>query len=105
VLVLDDYHFMTAEPVHDALASLLEHQPPQMHTVLLTRTDPPLPLARLRVRNQLVDIRYVRYNDNCAKENYGESSADRGPAVSTWKLIGEQHVLALGVVLGCRLLA
>jgi LuxR family transcriptional regulator, maltose regulon positive regulatory protein len=57
VLVLDDYHFVTAQPVHEALTFILEHQPPQMHLVLLTRTDPPLPLARLRVRNQLVDIR------------------------------------------------
>jgi len=57
VLVLDDYHFITAQAVHEALAFILEHQPPQMHLVLLTRTDPPLPLARLRVRNQLVDIR------------------------------------------------
>ena len=36
---------------------LLDHVPPQMHLVLLSRTDPPLPLSRLRVRNQLVDIR------------------------------------------------
>src|SRR5512136_1027764 len=57
VLVLDDYHFIAAQPVHEALTFILEHQPPQMHLVLLTRTDPPLPLARLRVRNQLVDIR------------------------------------------------
>ncbi len=57
VLVLDDYHYIAAQPVHEALTFILEHQPPQMHLVLLTRTDPPLPLARLRVRNQLVDIR------------------------------------------------
>jgi len=57
VLVLDDYHFITAQPVHEAVAFVLDHQPPQMHLVLLTRTDPPLPLSRLRVRSQLVDIR------------------------------------------------
>jgi LuxR family maltose regulon positive regulatory protein len=57
VLVLDDYHFITTQPIHETLTFILEHQPPQMHLVLLTRVDPPLPLARLRVRNQLVDIR------------------------------------------------
>ena len=57
VLVLDDFHVIQAQPVLEMLTFLLEHMPPQMHLVLLTRTDPPLPLSRLRVRNQLVDIR------------------------------------------------
>jgi LuxR family maltose regulon positive regulatory protein len=57
VLVLDDYHFVTSQPVHEILTFVLEHQPPQMHTVLLTRADPPLPLSRLRARNQLAEIR------------------------------------------------
>jgi LuxR family maltose regulon positive regulatory protein len=56
-LVLDDYHVITAQPIHEALTFLLEHLPPQLHLILLTRSDPPLPLARLRVRNQMVEIR------------------------------------------------
>ncbi len=56
-LVLDDYHLITTRPIHDALAFLLDHLPPQIHLVILTRADPPLPLARLRVRNQLTEIR------------------------------------------------
>ena len=56
-LVVDDYHVITAQPVHEALTFLLDHLPQQMHLVLLTRADPPLPLARLRARNQLVEIR------------------------------------------------
>jgi LuxR family transcriptional regulator, maltose regulon positive regulatory protein len=56
-LVLDDFHVIHAQPILDMLAFLLEHIPPQMHLVLLSRTDPPLPLARLRVRHQLTDIR------------------------------------------------
>jgi LuxR family maltose regulon positive regulatory protein len=56
-LVLDDYHLITAQPVHEALQFLLEALPPQMHLVLLTRADPPLPLARLRARGQLTEIR------------------------------------------------
>jgi LuxR family maltose regulon positive regulatory protein len=57
VLVLDDFHALHAESILEMLAFLLEHMPPQMHLVLLSRIDPPLPLARLRVSNQVVDIR------------------------------------------------
>ena len=57
VLVLDDFHTIHSEDVINILAYLLEHLPPQMHLTILTRTDPPLPLSRLRARNQLLDIR------------------------------------------------
>ncbi len=56
-LILDDYHVITAQPVHEALAFILDHLPPQMRLVILTRADPPLPLSRLRGRNQLTEIR------------------------------------------------
>ena len=57
VLVLDDYHVIDAKPVDNALTFLLEHLPPQMHLVIATREDPQLPLARLRVRGQLTELR------------------------------------------------
>ncbi len=57
VLVLDDYHVIEAPAVQDGMAFLLEHLPPQMHLVIATRADPPLPLARLRGRGELVEIR------------------------------------------------
>jgi LuxR family maltose regulon positive regulatory protein len=57
VLVLDDFHVIQSESVQKILAYLLEHLPPQMHLALLSRTDPPLPLSRLRARNKLTDIR------------------------------------------------
>ncbi len=63
ILVLDDYHVIDAQPVDastnvdGALTFLLEHLPPQMHLVIATREDPNLPLARLRVRGQLTEIR------------------------------------------------
>lgn len=56
-LVLDDYHFIQAPSIHQQIAALLEHQPPQMHLVLITRQDPLLPLARLRSRGQMLEIR------------------------------------------------
>ncbi|MDP6715622.1 MAG: LuxR C-terminal-related transcriptional regulator [SAR202 cluster bacterium] len=57
VVVLDDYHAIVAQPVHDALSYLLDHIPPQMHLVITTRADPPLPLSRLRVRGQMTEAR------------------------------------------------
>ena len=57
ILVLDDYHLIQAQPVHDALAYLIKHLPPQMHLVISSREDPPLPLARLRSWDQLTDLR------------------------------------------------
>jgi LuxR family transcriptional regulator, maltose regulon positive regulatory protein len=57
VLILDDYHVIDAKPIDQALTFLLEHLPPQMHLVIATREDPSLPLARLRVRGQLTELR------------------------------------------------
>lgn len=57
ILVLDDYHLVDAQPVDEALTFLLQHLPPQMHLVIITREDPPLPLARLRARGQLTELR------------------------------------------------
>src|SRR6202165_4349013 len=57
VLVLDDYHVLDAKPVDLALTFLLEHLPPHMHLVIATREDPQLPLARLRARDQLTELR------------------------------------------------
>jgi LuxR family maltose regulon positive regulatory protein len=56
-LVLDDYHVVEAPPIHRALKYLVEHLPPQMHLIIATRADPPLPLARLRARGQLTELR------------------------------------------------
>ncbi len=57
LLILDDYHVIASPAVDDAVAFLIEHQPPQMHLGVATREDPSLPLARLRVRNQLTELR------------------------------------------------
>ncbi|WP_159881487.1 LuxR C-terminal-related transcriptional regulator [Paenibacillus puerhi] len=57
VLVLDDHHLIKSEAIDQAIALLLEWMPPQMHLVIATREEPRLPLARLRVRNQLCEVR------------------------------------------------
>src|SRR6266699_6312462 len=56
-LVLDDYHLITAQPIHRSITYLLDHLPPQLHLVMATQADPPLPLARLRARGHLTEIR------------------------------------------------
>ncbi len=57
VLVLDDYQFISSQAVHEEVAFLLEHCPNTFHLVIATRSDPPLPLARLRARGQTVELR------------------------------------------------
>ncbi len=57
ILVLDDYHMLESKPIDTALTFLVDHQPPQMHLAITTREDPNLPLARLRVRGQLTELR------------------------------------------------
>lgn len=55
-LVLDDYHRIQAAEVHDAVTFLLDNLPPQLHIVLISRTQPPLPLSRLRSRHELIEV-------------------------------------------------
>jgi len=57
ILVLDDYHFIRKNAVHELLSELLKHPPGPMHLVLATRRDPPLPLATLRARSRMTEIR------------------------------------------------
>ncbi len=57
VLILDDYHQVDKPPVGDLLAQLLDHQPRSLHLIIASRQDPALPLARLRARHQLIELR------------------------------------------------
>ena len=65
VLVVDDYHVIGADPIHRLVRFLIEHGPPFVHLVILTREDPPLPLARLRAHGRLIELRAddLRYTD------------------------------------------
>src|SRR4029077_1911693 len=57
VLVLDDYHVVTNRAIHEKMAFFIERMPPNLRFVIATRSDPPLPLARLRAAGQLLEIR------------------------------------------------
>jgi riboflavin biosynthesis pyrimidine reductase len=68
VLVLDDYHLVSSRQVHEDMALLLGHLPPQLHVVITSRSDPPLPLARLRARGSWW---------SCAPPTYGSPLRSR----------------------------
>ncbi|HWI00235.1 MAG TPA: LuxR C-terminal-related transcriptional regulator, partial [Propionibacteriaceae bacterium] len=70
IVVLDDYHAIEASEIHDAVTFLLDHLPDQLHLVMATRSDPPLPLARLRSRGQLHEVRAadLRFTPSEARE-------------------------------------
>lgn len=70
ILVLDDYHVIDSKSIDDAMVFLIEHQPPNLHVVITTREDPRFPLARLRARNQLTDLRAadLRFSHSDAAE-------------------------------------
>ena len=70
ILVLDDYHAIEEPDVHEAVAFLLDHLPAHLHLVIATRSDPPLPLARLRGRGQLTEVRAadLRFTPSEARE-------------------------------------
>jgi len=65
VLVLDDYHLIETVEIHEAMGFLLDHLPAQVHLVIASRADPPLPLARLRARGELLEVRAadLRFTD------------------------------------------
>jgi LuxR family maltose regulon positive regulatory protein len=75
ILVLDDYHTITNSLIHEMLEYFLEHQPHQAHLVIITRSDPPLPLARLRARRQMVEIRAsdLRFTEEEAGHFFNQS--------------------------------
>jgi len=57
IIALDDYHIIETEGVHESLSYLIEHQPQNLHIILITRVDPSISLARLRAQGQMVEIR------------------------------------------------
>ena len=70
LMVFDDYHVIRAPEVHETMTLLLEHLPEHLHLVMATRSDPPLPLARLRSRGQLTEVRAedLRFRPTEARE-------------------------------------
>jgi LuxR family transcriptional regulator, maltose regulon positive regulatory protein len=57
LLILDDYHVIARPEIHNSLTYLVEHLPPQLHIILATRADPPLPLSLMRARGEMLEVR------------------------------------------------
>ena len=101
VLVLDDYHLVDARQVHASLAFLVEHLPPVLHLVLASRSDPPLPLARLRARGQLAELRAddLRFTAEEAAALLRESAGGALPGAAVAALVARTEGWAAGLQL------
>jgi LuxR family maltose regulon positive regulatory protein len=101
VLVLDDYHLIQAPPVHASVGFLLEHLPACLRLVLASRADPPLPLARLRARGQLAELRErdLRFTPEEAAELLREAVGSDLPAAAVVALEDRTEGWAAGLQL------
>jgi LuxR family maltose regulon positive regulatory protein len=101
VLVLDDYHLITSAQVHASVVAVLDRCPPQLHLVLITRADPPLPLSRLRVRGELAELRaeHLRFSLDEAREFFGGRLGTQLPEQDVYRLVARTEGWAAGLQL------
>jgi LuxR family maltose regulon positive regulatory protein len=99
LLVLDDYHVVDSGPVHESVAFLLENLPPGLRVVVSGRADPPLPLARLRARGQLAELRAedLRFTPEEAAALLGEAAGPGVPAAAAQELAARTEGWAAGL--------
>jgi LuxR family maltose regulon positive regulatory protein len=101
LLVLDDYHLLDSGPVHESVAFLLENLPPGLRVVVSGRADPPLPLARLRARGQLAELRVadLRFTPEEAAALLGEAAGPGLPGTAVAALTARTEGWAAGLQL------
>jgi LuxR family transcriptional regulator, maltose regulon positive regulatory protein len=101
LLVLDDYHLVDSGPVHESVAFLLENLPPGLRVVVSGRADPPLPLARLRARGQLAELRAadLRFTGEEAAALLGETAGPGLPGTAVAALVTRTEGWAAGLQL------
>jgi LuxR family maltose regulon positive regulatory protein len=101
LLVLDDYHLVDSGPVHESVAFLLENLPPGLRVVISGRADPPLPLARLRARGQLAELRAadLRFTAEEAAALLGEAAGPGLPPAAAETLVARTEGWAAGLQL------
>src|SRR5216684_80624 len=101
VLVLDDYHLVDSGPVHESVAFLLENLPPGLRVVVSGRADPPLPLARLRARGQLAELRTadLRFTPEEAAALLGKTAGPGLPGTAVAALAARTEGWAAGLQL------
>jgi LuxR family maltose regulon positive regulatory protein len=106
VLVLDDYHVISAAEVHRSLSLLLDRAPPPLHLVITSRVDPPLALSRLRVAGQLLDIRADQLRFTLHEAGHLLERASAGlPARQVERLVARTEGWAAGLQLAALRLA
>lgn len=79
ILAIDDYHLIREQAIHQQLNFLLEYQPPNLHLVIMTREDPPVPISKFRARGQVIEIRQV---DLCFTTDEARAFLSKGPGVA-----------------------
>ncbi len=101
LLVLDDYHLVDSGPVHESVAFLLENLPAALRVVVSGRVDPPLPLARLRARGQLAELRAadLRFTSEEAAALLGEAAGPGLPGAAVAALVARTEGWAAGLQL------
>ena len=101
ILVLDDYHLIQNQDVHQIVATLIQYLPPHLHLVLTTRQDPPLDIINLRAKNQITEIRLIdlRFNEDETQQYLGQSAGKSFPA----DLVTELYQRTEGWIVGLRL--
>jgi LuxR family transcriptional regulator, maltose regulon positive regulatory protein len=101
LLVLDDYHLVDSGPAHESVAFLLENLPPGLAVVMSGRADPPLPLARLRARGQLAELRAadLRFTPGEAVALLGEAAGPGLPGTAVAALVARTEGWAAGLQL------
>ncbi len=101
LLVLDDYHLVSSAQVDASVAVLLENLPPGLHVVVSSRSDPPLPLARLRARGQLVELRAadLRFTPEEGAALLGETAGPGLPVAAAKVLVARTEGWAAGLQL------
>src|SRR3954447_23404811 len=107
VLVLDDYHLVASRPVHRSVAALLDHAPATLHLIVISRTDPPLPLSRLRVAGDLVEVRaeQLRFTDEEAARMLDRAAVPDISAEEVQRLVARTEGWAAGLQLAALRLA
>jgi LuxR family maltose regulon positive regulatory protein len=101
LLILDDYHLVDSAPVHESVAFLLENLPPGLRVVVSSRADPPLPLARLRARGQLAELRAaeLRFTPQEAAALLNEADGPGLPGAAVAALVARTEGWAAGLQL------
>jgi LuxR family maltose regulon positive regulatory protein len=103
ILALDDYHMITEPTIHELVSSLIAHLPHGVHLALVTRADPPLPLAALRARREMIEVRFasLRFTSEEVR-SFLEATSGRNLSPETIQLLEDRTE---GWIVGLRLAA